>query len=117
MSLPPTSVLPAAANRDVAADRPAAPAARPEPGVRASAANDADAGDRRAALAVEEVRGSLSIDGVSVQFELDRELNEMVVKVIDPATGELIRQMPSEEAIRVATVMGRLRGLLVERTA
>ena len=115
MSLPPSTVLPPLVERDAAAGL--LPATR-GPGAagapRATAANDATAPEKAKA---EGVHGSIHIDGVRVQFEVDPEVDELVVKVVDPASGELIRQMPSEEAIRVATVLGRLQGLLVHRTA
>ena len=42
----------------------------------------------------------------------------LIVKVIDKESGELIRQMPTEEAVRIAKVLqGKLPGLLVSHQA
>lgn len=38
----------------------------------------------------------------SIQFEVDSEADRVIIKVVDQETGELIRQIPSEEALRVS---------------
>ena len=38
----------------------------------------------------------------SVQFRLDQASGEMVVNICDAETGEIIRQVPGEEALRIA---------------
>ncbi len=38
--------------------------------------------------------------GRSLQFRVDEDSGRVVVSVRDPSTGELIRQIPSEEALR-----------------
>lgn len=40
-----------------------------------------------------------------INFSLDEESGEMVVKVIDSETKEVIRQMPSEEVLRVVRAL------------
>jgi len=35
-----------------------------------------------------------------------------VVKIVDAQTQEVIRQMPSEEAIKIASALGKIQGLL-----
>ncbi len=54
---------------------------------------------------------------VDEEFEVDEDTDKMVVKVIDKETGEMIRQMPSEEVIRIAKVLGKMQGMLVSETA
>ena len=39
----------------------------------------------------------------------------MVTKVIDVESGEVIRQMPSEEVVRFSKALGKLQGLLVSQ--
>lgn len=56
----------------------------------------------------------LSQDGhYSVQFEMNKDVNSLVIRVVDRDSGELIRQFPSEELLRSAKVLKDLRGLMV----
>lgn len=67
--------------------------------------------------AVKEVNASLQSRSVGLQFELDREADKVIVKVIDRASGEVIRQIPTEEVVRIAKVLGNASGLLVSQAA
>ena len=47
-----------------------------------------------------------------LKFSLDDESGKVVVKVTDSKTGEIIRQMPSEEALKLAQRLEEARSLL-----
>ena len=49
----------------------------------------------------------------SLQFSMDKELNRTVIKVRNPHTGEVIRQIPDEAVLRVAHNIEAIKGLLV----
>lgn len=49
----------------------------------------------------------------SVRFEMDQEIDLLVVRVVDRESGDLIRQIPSEEVLGVSKSLRELRGLLV----
>ena len=49
---------------------------------------------------------------ISVQFQIDPDYKELIVKVVDQETGELIRQMPTEDVVKMSKAMDKLRGLL-----
>ena len=53
----------------------------------------------------------------SVQLSLDSGSGRAVVRVIDSETGQLIRQIPSEEALELRRALDRIAGLLIHRTA
>ena len=53
----------------------------------------------------------------SVQLSLDAGSGRAVVRVIDSETGQLIRQIPSEEALELRRALDRIAGLLIHRTA
>ncbi len=56
-----------------------------------------------AALAVaERIRRYLRESGRELDFHVDADTNRMVVTVRDKETGEIIRQIPSEEILRIA---------------
>lgn len=57
---------------------------------------------------------SLSRD---LQFTLDKSSGKMVVRVVDTQTNELIRQIPTEEALAISKAIDRLQGLIVRQKA
>ncbi|MDQ0568648.1 flagellar protein FlaG [Variovorax paradoxus] len=69
------------------------------------------------AEAVREINTSLQSRSVGLQFELDEDTDKMIVKVVDRTSGEVIRQIPSEEVVRIAKVLGKAPGLLVSQAA
>lgn len=48
----------------------------------------------------------------NLQFQLHDDSSRMVVKVTEIATGEVIRQIPSEEALRLADNLSEIRSVL-----
>jgi flagellar protein FlaG len=73
------------------------------------------AGEKSDALA--EINQSLKMACIGVRFEFDKQANTLVTQVVDAESGELIRQMPSEEVVRIAKAMNSLKGLLFARAA
>lgn len=53
----------------------------------------------------------------SIQFSLDEDTGFTVVKVVDLQTKEILRQIPSEEAINIAKALDKLKGLLIQSKA
>jgi len=66
-------------------------------------------------MAVKSVNASLESRSISLQFELDRDTDKLIVKVVDRSNGEVIRQIPTEEVVRIAKVMDQQAGLLVSQ--
>lgn len=50
--------------------------------------------------------------GVYLQFAVDKETGEHLVKVLDPDTGKILRQYPPEEFLQVVKNLRNLKGLL-----
>lgn len=67
--------------------------------------------------AVRQVNESLALREVGLQFEVDKETDMVIVKVVDRASGEVIRQIPNEEVVRIAKLMNGGNGLLVNHAA
>lgn len=89
---------------------PSAPAradSRPAP---VAAAERADL--RRVTSAANDTVRAVATVASSVQFTIDQEAGRTVVRVVDKATGQLIRQIPSEEMIDIARALDRLQALL-----
>ncbi len=57
---------------------------------------------------------SLTEDGMySVQFERDERVDQLVVKIIDRETDEVIRQVPPEELLQLSSILEDMRGNIV----
>ena len=58
---------------------------------------------------------ALTEDGVySVRFESDEEANQLVVKIVDTSTDEVIRQVPAEEILSLSARLDELRGNIIK---
>lgn len=53
----------------------------------------------------------------TLEFDVDEDTEQLVVKVRDKETKEVIRQMPSEEALEFSKTLDRLQGLVIRQTA
>lgn len=67
--------------------------------------------------AVDQLNKQLASSGRSLGFSFDEVLNAPVVTVKSTATGEVIRQIPSEAVLRVAHTFEALKGLLHDAIA
>lgn len=63
--------------------------------------------------AVNELVDVLKTTTIGLRFEIDEGTHRVITKVIDKDTGELIRQLPSEEVLRFARAIDKLQGLFV----
>jgi flagellar protein FlaG len=62
---------------------------------------------------LKQIKG-LAEDGVySVRFENDETVGDLVVKIVDRETDEVIRQVPAEEVLELRATLEDLRGNLV----
>ena len=55
--------------------------------------------------------------GRNLNFSVDETTGYHIVRVVNPDTGELIRQLPSEELLKVARDFQRLNNVLVSQRA
>jgi flagellar protein FlaG len=53
----------------------------------------------------------------NLQFSVDGSSGKTVVRVVDMETGNVIRQIPSQEALDIARAVDRLQGLLLRQQA
>jgi flagellar protein FlaG len=51
---------------------------------------------------------------MNLRFSIDEKTGKNVVAVIDPVDGKVLRQMPSDEALKVAEAIGRFQGMFVD---
>ena len=67
--------------------------------------------------AVKTINASLQRQHQGVEFTIDNDSNRSVVKVIDLETKQVLRQMPTQEALEIANALDRMQGLLIKQKA
>lgn len=84
----------------------------------AAAAASTQPGREQIGQAVQQMQRSLPSMARNLQFSLDEETGRTVVKVVDTDTNEVIRQIPSEEALAIAQTLDKeSTGLLLKQKA
>ena len=101
--------------------RPAGQAGEAAASASAQRTGDVRMGDKEQRAAVEEAVSSIEKFTQSIRrdlsFSLDDSTGRVVVKVTDSTSGEVIRQIPSEEALRLAERLDEARSLLFKAEA
>ncbi len=64
--------------------------------------------------AVETLNESLKSLDVKREFSVEKQLNAVVVKIIDKEQGEVVKQIPSEDALRLAKNIDEMLGLILD---
>ena len=101
---------------------------RPAPAVQAKRERPVDTTSTQAAperpasseelkRATQELQRRISVMAPELQFSVDEESGRSIIKVTDPTTKEVIRQIPSEQALKLNQALDEFRGLLVNRKA
>ncbi|MGE5620292.1 MAG: flagellar protein FlaG [Sphingomonadaceae bacterium] len=72
------------------------------------------ASERPADTAVEILKAQLQSQDARITFETDKESGKLLVRVKD-ASGNVIRQIPPDEILRLAKAIDQYLGLLVDR--
>ena len=53
----------------------------------------------------------------SLQFSVDNDTGKAIVRITDVKTGEMIRQIPSEEMLEIAPSIDTMQGMLLQQKA
>lgn len=67
--------------------------------------------------ATESINKFVQLQVKNLAFSVDEQTGVTVVKVIDTQTKEVIRQMPTEEALAIAKALDKLQGLIFRGNA
>jgi flagellar protein FlaG len=75
-----------------------------------------DAGQKNFSVeeAVKRLTDFVALTTADINFSIDEASGVQVVKIMDRKTKEVIRQFPSEEAIRIAQALDQLQGVFVK---
>lgn len=125
MDIRPTSTTaPAPAPIAIRGPGPSAvPASTINPATDSSKADEVTApaapapGKEELAHALKSINSALQDRSPGLEFSIDSASDRSVVKVVDKDTHEVIRQMPSREAMEIAQALDKLQSLLVRETA
>jgi flagellar protein FlaG len=86
--------------------------------IKASGVNEAAKPTREVvAKAAADLQEFVSSMGRNLNFSIDETTGYNVVRVVNPDTGELIRQLPSEELLKISRDFQRLNNVLVSQRA
>lgn len=122
LALAVSSALPSAVSPSPPRPVPVAAVRRDAPPV---AGQEAAVSDRRQAAdeakqlkqALAELQRQTQQAAPNLEFSIDRQSGRSVIKVVDSRTKEVIRQIPSEEVLRLNQQLDKLQGLLFDNQA
>lgn len=77
----------------------------------------AAASEDQVAHALKSINRVLQDRSQDLEFSVDPDSARTIVKVVDKTTNEVIRQMPTQEALEIAKALDRLQSLLVKQQA
>lgn len=68
--------------------------------------------------AVEEVQNAVQSVAQNLQFSVDKDTGQTIIKVMDASTNEVIRQIPAQEILTIAKAIDQMQqGLLLRQKA
>ncbi|EXI77638.1 MAG: flagellar protein FlaG [Candidatus Accumulibacter appositus] len=100
-----------------AASNPAKALQQVQAHLQAQAPVQAPPDSEKLQTAIQSVREFVKPINSNLEFSVDDDTGQLVVKIIDRTTKEVIRQMPSEEMMAIAKTLDSIKGLFVTQTA
>jgi flagellar protein FlaG len=97
--------------------RPAAPAPATTTAAPAADAKASGSAQQQLEEAVKQLNKTVASMNTGIEFSIDKDTKEHVVKVIDQDTKEVLRQIPTEETLQIAKALDKLQGLLIKQEA
>lgn len=67
--------------------------------------------------AVKNINKIVQAQAQNLEFSIDTDSNRTIVKVVDQQTKEILRQIPSVEALNISKSLDQLTGLLIRQKA
>ncbi|ABB30706.1 flagellar protein FlaG protein [Geobacter metallireducens RCH3] len=69
--------------------------------------------EERAKAAADRINEFIESFTRDLKFTIDKDSERVVLKVVDRKSGDVIRQIPSEEALKIAKALDELKGLII----
>ncbi|RNC69233.1 MAG: flagellar protein FlaG [Desulfuromonadales bacterium] len=73
--------------------------------------------EKRVKEATERINEFLESISYDLQFNVDKDTHRTVVKVLERKSGDVIRQIPSDEMLEIAKALDTLKGLIIRKKA
>jgi len=73
--------------------------------------------EQQVTQALKSINEMLQARSPNLEFSVDSDSKRNIVKVVDKNTLEVIRQMPTQEALEIAKALDRLQSMLIRETA
>lgn len=105
------------ASADTPAARPATPRAATENGAVAPQQTSKEPSREQLNKAVSELNQSSQMKTQGIEFSIDEDSQRTVVKVVDQETKEVLRQIPTKEALELAKSFDSAKGSLISQSA
>jgi flagellar protein FlaG len=67
--------------------------------------------------AVQKINTAMSAQSQGIEFSIDSSSHRIVVNIVDQNTNQVIRQIPSKEALAIADSLDQTQGLLIKQQA
>ncbi|MCU6435378.1 flagellar protein FlaG [Undibacterium sp. Jales W-56] len=78
---------------------------------------DKNPGIAQLTKAIQDINKTVQAISQGVEFTLDDDNKRIVVKVVDQQTKQVLRQIPTEEALEISKSLDKLQGLLIHQQA
>lgn len=97
--------------------------APPANNISATTATSADKSDSKkfdsteVNKAIAHINDALQARSQDLRFSVDTDSKRVVVKIIDQQTNQVLRQIPTEEALEISKSLDKLKGLLIKNEA
>jgi len=117
LSYPPAQ--PAVSTTDKPAEKPSAQSTQPVAASKGSNSDNADNSDSpdKLKMAVQEIEKFVQSVKRNLEFSIDETSGKVIVKVIASESGEVIRQIPSAEAMKLAESLHNASNVLFDAKA
>lgn len=66
---------------------------------------------------VDKLSQTIGTAGQQLQFSIDHDTRQTVLRVTDAESGALLRQIPGDEALSMARILDRMQGILISHKA
>lgn len=77
-----------------------------------AAINNKPGSEEQIKQAVQKIQGAVDNLAQNLRFSVDEDTGKTIIKVMDAHTEEIIRQIPTEEAVEIARTLEKVQGLL-----
>jgi flagellar protein FlaG len=67
--------------------------------------------------AVQKINSAMASQSQGIKFSIDSASHHIVVSIVDQKTNEVLRQIPSKEALAIADSLDQKQGLLIKQQA